>query len=257
MQQEQSFPETAIQESGNDDVKTAEKAEVEARRLRRLRRLFPFLMVVVFLVYAFTTNLIPSSSMEPTLVPGDQILTVRSWLAYFGGRVPARNDVVIFNLPPEQGKLLGSDAAADEPEGRKPIGVFRDPPGEILIKRVVGLPGETVSLKNGKVLVDGKPIDQPYKTVPADPDIEVEYPFAGSHPVKLGPDEVFLMGDNRQVSEDSRYFGPVKLKNIRGKYVTVLFHRDVHDPLDEKLKKAQQAQDALRSMLRHRKDLGK
>jgi signal peptidase I len=246
---------------GAEDSAKDRKAEAEARRLRRLRRLFPFLMVVVFLVYAFTTNLIPSSSMEPTLVPGDQILTLRSWLAYFGGRVPARNDVVIFNLPPQQAKILGADPSdANEPEGRRPIGVFRGPPGETLIKRVIGLPGETVSLKNGKILINGQPIETPYKTVPGDPDFEVDYPFAGSHPVKLGPDEVFLMGDNRPVSEDSRFFGPVKLKNIRGKYVMVLFHRDVHDPLDEQVKKGQQAQDTLHSILphlRHRKDVGR
>lgn len=240
-------------------VEEARREEAEERRLRRLRRLFPFLLLIVFLVYAFTTNLIPSSSMEPTLNPGDQILTMRSWLAYLGGRAPARNDIVIFNLPPDQGKKLGSDTEPNQPEGRKPIGVFRNPPGEILIKRVVGLPGETISLKDGAIYADGKLVPQDYKTVPADPGSDSDFPFAGEKPVKLGPDEVFLMGDNRLVSEDSRYFGPVSLRNIRGRFVRVLFHRDVHDPLDEKMKKAQEdaANAALRMHRRRREGVGR
>lgn len=239
-----------------EDEETRKRAEDE-RRLRRLRRLFPFLLVIVFLVYAFTTNLIPSSSMEPTLKPGDQILTVRSWLAYFGGRVPTRGDIVIFNLPPQQGRLLEHDSSDGGPEGRKPIGVFRNPPGEILIKRVVGLPGETVSVKEGKIYADGKRSDQSYRTVPPEPGSDSDFPFAGDHPVKLRPDEVFVMGDNRLVSEDSRFFGPLKLKNIRGKYIVVLFHRDINDPLDEQMKRAQNAIRSMHPLRSNRKDIGR
>lgn len=253
MHQEQIQPDTAV-----PDDEEKKRVAAEERRLRRLRRLFPFLLVVVFLVYAFTTNLIPSSSMEPTLNPGDQILTMRSWLAYFGGRVPARGDIVIFNLPPQQSKNLGADAKMDAPEGRKPIGVFRNPPGEILIKRVVGLPGETISLSNGQILANGNPIPQPYRTVPPDPGTDDEFTFAGEKPVKLGSDEVFLMGDNRLVSEDSRFFGPVKLRNIRGKYVMTLFHRNVQDPAEEELKRSQErAAEPLPAYRRPRMERGR
>jgi signal peptidase I len=206
------------------------KQEAEERRLRRLRRFFPFLLVIVFLVYAFTMNLIPSESMQPTLNPGDQILTMRSWLAYFGGRVPARGDIVIFNLPPEILSKLDKDADAppvEESGGRKPIGVFREPPGEILIKRVVGLPGETITLKDGKLFANGVALQINYQTLPSEEGMDDMYPYGGEKPVKLESDEIFVMGDNRQVSQDSRFWGPLKLKNVRGKYVRVLFHRDL------------------------------
>jgi len=212
------------------------KQEAEERRLRRLRRFFPFLLVIVFLVYAFTMNLIPSESMQPTLNPGDQILTMRSWLAYFGGRAPARGDIVIFNLPPEIVSKLDKDGEGppvEESSGRKSIGVFREPPGEILIKRVVGLPGETITLKDGKVYVNGAALQTDYQNVSSETDMDEMYPYGGINPVKLGPDEIFVMGDNRPVSQDSRFWGPLKIKNVRGKYVRVLFHRDLPGTSEE------------------------
>ncbi len=221
MYQEQPLPNEPDQED-----KDNAKKEAEERRLRRLRRFFPFLLVVVLLVYAFTTNFIPSESMEPKLHPGDQILTMRSWLAYLGGRAPSRGDVIIFNLPPEKTRMLETDPEAPpEKEGRKSIGVFRDPPGEVLIKRVIGLPGETVTLKNGVPQIDGKPLTETYEVVPSVIALDQIYVYGGERPVKLGPDEVFVMGDNRKVSQDSRFWGPLKLKDIRGRFVSILFHR--------------------------------
>jgi signal peptidase I len=238
------------------DEEEAKKREAEERRLRRLRRLFPFLLVIVFLVYGFTTNLIPSSSMEPTLKTGDQILTIRAWLAYFGGKAPSRGDIVIFNLPPDQGKLAGELPFDDQPEGRKPIGVFRNPPGEILIKRVVGLPEETMTLKDGRVYANGKVVEQPYQTVAPEEGSDFDYPFGGAQPLKVGPDEVFVMGDNRLVSEDSRSFGPVKLRNIRGRFIARLFHRNIDDPLSAKLKQAEENMRSMRPLRRPRLDDG-
>jgi signal peptidase I len=259
VQQEQALPDAEVPASEGVVAVDSKKAEAEERRLRRLRRLFPFLMVIVVLVYSFNPFLmIPSSSMEPILVPGDHILTMRSWLAYFGGRKPARNDVVVFILPTDQEKQSGAESGeANEPAGRKPIGVFREPPGETLIKRVVGLPGETITLAQGRVFADGRPVTGNYTVKPADPDTDDQYTYGGRKPVKLGADEVFVMGDNRPVSEDSRVFGPLKLKNIRGKYVTVLFHQKVKDPLEDQMKKAQAAQDAMRATIRRKQDVGR
>jgi len=231
LDEEQTLPDEAVQEE-----QKKKKQEAEERRLRRLRRFFPFLLVIVFLVYAFTMNLIPSESMQPTLNPGDQILTMRSWLAYFGGRVPARGDIVIFNLPPEIASKLDSDPESSpggEGGGRKPIGVFRDPPGEILIKRVVGLPGETITIKAGQIYANGSAVQLENRTVPSDVEMDEIYPYGGEKPVKLGPDEIFVMGDNRRVSQDSRFWGPLKLKNVRGKYIRVLFHRDLQEKTEQ------------------------
>src|SRR5213596_3627024 len=78
-----------------------------ARYQRQLKILFAILLVVIFLVYGFTTHLIPSLSMEPTLKPGDHILTMRSWLAYPGGRLPARGDIIVFQWDPKKNPILG------------------------------------------------------------------------------------------------------------------------------------------------------
>ncbi|HEY4690928.1 MAG TPA: signal peptidase I [Anaerolineae bacterium] len=77
-----------------------------------------------------------------------------------------------------------------------------------LIKRIIGLPGETLSMENGVVLIDRQPIDEPY-TLP---------PPGGSFAAQtLGPDDYFVMGDNRSNSKDSRNFGPVRRESIVGR----------------------------------------
>jgi signal peptidase I len=235
----------------------ARTREAEERRLRRLRRMFPLLLVVVFLVYAFTTNLIPTASMKPTLNPGDQILTMRAWLAYTGGRTPSRGDIVIFNLPPEQARILDYGEGTEEQGGRKPIGVFRNPPGEILIKRVVGLPGESIQVKRGRAFVNGKPLIESYKTIPPEDGIDDDYVYGGAKPLVLGRDELFVMGDNRSLSEDSRYFGAVKIKHIRGKFVARLFHRKVENRYEEARKEAAEAYQPIRPLRKRNNEIGR
>ena len=87
---------------------------------------------------------------------------------------------------------------------------------EYLIKRVIGLPGETISYKNEELYIDGKYIKEDF-------DHKITYNF---DEVKLGKDEYFIMGDNRTNSLDSRVFGPVNIKNIRGKASVVFFPFD-------------------------------
>lgn len=84
------------------------------------------------------------------------------------------------------------------------VGVRSSDPKVIYIKRVVGLPGETVSIRQGKVLVNGKPIEEPYT------DSEVPW---NAGPLKLGPESFFVIGDNREVT----IFGPVAGNQIVGK----------------------------------------
>ncbi len=84
---------------------------------------------------------------------------------------------------------------------------FRDPNRDF-IKRVIGLPGETVQVRRGQVFIDGQPLDEPYR------------PRMGSYdagPIVLGPDEVYVLGDNRNYSSDSHAWGPLPMKNIIGK----------------------------------------
>lgn len=229
---------------GQEAVVVAQQAETrkrekERRRLLRLKIMFPFLLVLVFLVYGFTTNYIPSESMLPTLKPGDHTLTMRAWLAYFGGRMPARGDIIVFRLPKEQREENDPGAeketdGADSSGGRRSIGVFKTPPGEILIKRVVGLPGETVQVQGSAVFINGKKIPKDYLTESVDPDLLGNFNFAEDQPLKLGPDELFVLGDNPNNSEDGRFWGPLKRSNILGKFVGVLFHEGTNGPNQKK-----------------------
>jgi signal peptidase I len=225
------------------------KDEYNRRRLRRLKIMFPFLLVLVFLVYAFTTNYIPSSSMEPNIQIGDHILTMRPWLAYPGGRMPARGDIVVFNLPKDQDPEAqqnggsGQGDSGDAQDGSKlyRYGFFKMPPGDILIKRVIALPGETVQLRGNTVYINGKKLHEDYKTVPVDAPEEEFFPYAVERPLKVPEGEVFLLGDNRNNSEDGRFWGTLKRENILGKFVRVLWNEGANGP---NVKRAQQEEKA-------------
>ena len=96
--------------------------------------------------------------------------------------------------------------------------VFGTPPKELsdpsikdLVKRVIGLPGETISSSGGRVYIDGKPLSEPWL-----PPGTVTTGIASQ---KVPPNEYFVMGDNRSDSEDSRFFGPIPRSLIVGKVV--------------------------------------
>jgi signal peptidase I len=135
------------------------------------------LAVKVFVAEPFR---IPSESMEPTLRPGDQALVDK-----LGGRSPRFGELIAFRAPRT---------------------------GEILLKRVVGVAGDTVGLEDGVLVVDGRPIHEPY----ADPKA-IDSVYFG--PVRVRAGTVFVMGDNRANSEDSRDFGAVPTDRIIGRAV--------------------------------------
>jgi len=196
------------------------------RGQRRTKILLGCVLVLLFLVYAFTTNYIPSRSMTPTLRPGDHILTMRSWLAYPGGRPPKRGDIIVFLMP----EADATDKPSDPPPDGIPIGSLRHVKGDILIKRVAGLPGESIMVRGNQVWIDGKPISLPQ--VPAsggNADTGLT-PYAYAKPLKLSEDQVFLLGDNSGVSDDSRFWGPLSRRRIIGRFVCVLFHEGREGP---------------------------
>lgn len=98
------------------------------------------------------------------------------------------------------------------PPQRGDVVVLKDPSGgpELLIKRVVGLSGERVSVVDGRVFIDGVLLDEPYLSQPT---------RGGSQSWTVPPLSVFVMGDNRNASRDSRVFGPVPLTQIVGRAV--------------------------------------
>ena len=158
--------------------------------------------IVYFFIQGFLirTYLVDGQSMETTLQNGDRLIIdkVPRSLARVTGHayIPHRGDIVIFN---QSGLSFGSNAEKQ------------------LIKRVVGLPGERVVVKNGSVSVYSKTRAGGYE-----PDkiglYHIDTSFTpGNVDITLRVDEIFVFGDNRTNSEDSRYFGPVKADKIIGK----------------------------------------
>jgi signal peptidase I len=149
------------------------------------------LMVAVGLAFAvrayvFQTYFIPTPSMEPTLLVGDRILVDK--LSYHLHAV-GRGDIVVFATPPKE----------------------VDPSIKDLVKRVIGLPGETISSSGGRVYIDGKPLGEPW--------LPPGTVTTGIATQKIPPNEYFVMGDNRDDSQDSRFFGPISRSLIVGKVI--------------------------------------
>ncbi|MBW3666642.1 MAG: signal peptidase I [Actinobacteria bacterium] len=164
-------------------------------------------VVKTFLVQPFW---IPSESMVPTIEVNDRVMVNK--LAYELGE-PQRGDVVVFRDPAEP-DLDESIPEAVIRSVLEAVGV-RTRGRDDLIKRVIGLPGETVEIRGNRVLVDGAPLEEPYL------DDGATMPDEG--PFRVGEDEVFLMGDNRQFSFDSRRFGPIGLEDVIGRAFVVIW----------------------------------
>jgi signal peptidase I len=124
--------------------------------------------------------IIPTGSMAPTLRPGDRV-------GVETGRTgpPARGEVWVLRLPATS-KQVGNEA----------------------VKRIIGLPGETVEITGGRVIIDGRTIAEPYLLVP------MTYSMP---PMTLGPDEYFVLGDSRNTSFDSHVWGPLPAGDLVGR----------------------------------------
>ncbi len=144
--------------------------------------------IKTFVVQPFV---IPTGSMEPTIMSGDRVLAEKISLRF---RPPAHGEIVVF----------------DDPTGRHPQ----------LIKRVIAVGGETVDITAGEVIVDGQPLDEPY--------ISGRVTEAGTValPVTLDEDEVWLMGDNRPNSGDSRFMDTIPDSMIRGRAFAIYWPVD-------------------------------
>ncbi len=148
------------------------------------------LAAFVVRAFIFQTFYIPSGSMEPTLQIGDRIVV--SKLSY-RIHAPGRGDIIVFHAPPRE-----QSACAD-------------PQIKDLVKRVIGLPGETISSRGNQVLINGKPIAQPWFPATAlGPAIE---------PQTIPANQYFVMGDNRTNSCDSRMWGTLPRTDIIGHVV--------------------------------------
>ncbi len=173
------------------------------RRGRALLELAVTVLVAVLLAglmraYAFQTFWIPSSSMVPTLGVYDRILVQK---AFFNWHDVRAGDIVVFTHPP-----------LDQCPG---------PEGSDLVKRVIALPGQTIYSSGNSVYVNGRLLSESYLP-PEDP---LGLPIASrQHPYRVPPGDFYVLGDNRAISCDSRYWGPVEGSSIVGKVVLVWWH---------------------------------
>lgn len=212
-----------------------EKTPDQPPRKKRKVRVFSLilLLILVFILVGFSNNFIPSDSMEPNLRTGDHAATMRAWLAYPMGRMPARGDIIVFQLPKEMDFMGGGEESetptddSGEPKNfatkLKDKLVERQKKGDLLIKRVIGLPGETVVVKGKDVFIDGKKLDEPYPKLDADSDGYAQY-ATEEKPLKVPQGELFLLGDNRKTSDDGRFWGTLKREAVVGKYMFVLYN---------------------------------
>ena len=206
---EGSQPAEAPRQAEAERPAPARRDDAEAKQHDRIRSMVEWVAVIigalvvalVVKTFLFQGFYIPSASMEPTLEKGDRVLVNK--LSYDVHDVN-RGDVVVFELPPED---VGPDGIKD------------------LIKRVIGLPGDTIETRDGVVYVNDRRLDEPYLadgTVTGDP-TQGNNPAIDRQTVPEG--SVFVMGDNRANSHDSRYSdrGPIPIDTIVGRAFVVVW----------------------------------
>jgi signal peptidase I len=195
----------------------------------------PLLVIVVFCVavlirtFLLQTFYIPSSSMEETLQVGDRVLVNK---VVYDMRAPERGEVVVFrgtdNWTPEN-RISTSGGFFSKIGGTIAdlVGISQ-PAEKDFIKRVIGLPGDTVACcdVNGRVTVNSQPLDEPYVTDNSPLDRPLNAHECGPRrfdPIEVAPGQLFVMGDDRLVSQDSRCQGQIPIENVIGRAFVVVW----------------------------------
>jgi signal peptidase I len=171
-----------------------------------------YAMAIIIRIFFFQTFWIPSGSMEPTLYEQDRIIANK---LVYRTRAPARGEVIIFRVfqTPRRGVpgRLTMDEAMAATDSLSESG--ETGPGSIevqdYIKRVVGLPGDTVEIDDSEIYINGEILYENYRTR------RPNYSHYG--PITVPPGEVFVLGDNRSNSQDSHVIGTVPIRNVEGR----------------------------------------
>ena len=210
--------------------KKGKKTEAQPeQKLNTLREYFLTIVVCTIIALFVTTYVVhpmsvPTPSMEPTILVGDRVLVDKFTIR--NGYVPGlpllpsytiqRQDIVVCKAPRE--------------------------PEILLVKRVVGLPGDTLEIRDKTIYINAQPLDEPYKKH-SDPNV---YPGGNSNPlfgnsqrdnykaITIPPDSYFVMGDNRDDSLDSRFWGFLPKDHIVGRPLIIFWSYE--DPPDAHLR---------------------
>jgi signal peptidase I len=190
----------------NKKVKSTFREYAEAIGMALLLALF----IRTFIVQAFK---IPSGSMIPTLQIGDHILVNK--LAY-GVRIPGLGRYAMHFAKPKRGDVV--------------VFIFPEDRTKDFIKRVIGVAGDSVEIRNKKIFINGQPVDDPHAYFEGD-----EMPGGGVQikddygPKTVPENHIFVMGDNRDKSYDSRFWGYVDLDEVKGKAFLIYWSWDGGD----------------------------
>ena len=191
------------------------------RTARELPVLVGLAVLIAFVFKAFVAQafFIPSGSMIPELEIGDRVVVSKVSYRLHG---PRRGDIVVFDCPPRASCPPPVRAASPPVRALRSlleaIGV-RQPSTEEYIKRVIGLPGDTVDIRDGRVYIDGRELVEPYLpagTITTPPVEAAGYPKL---PLVVPDGQLWVMGDNRTNSSDSRVFGTIRRSAIVGRAV--------------------------------------
>lgn len=192
----------------------------EGRKKSVFREYFEAIVIAIILALFIRTFVIqafkiPSGSMLPTLQIGDHLL-VNKFL--YGLRIPFTGTLMVPFKDVGQGDVV----------------VFRFPKDRSVdyIKRVIGTPGDTVEIRDKKVFVNGNPIKDPHAHIASDTILDSKAsPRDSLGPILVPEDRIFVMGDNRDNSYDSRFWGFVDQKDILGKAFILYWSWDIKEPL--------------------------
>ena len=177
--------------------------------------IFAVVVATIVRTYFFAPFQIPSGSMLPTIQIGDHIFAS---MYTYGSPIPF-TDIKLFKKPVKRGDIV--------------IFPYPQDPSIDYIKRAVGLPGDTLEIRNDKVFINGEPLDEPYAYFEPNERKSRQAqgltaaPSSRYGPVKIPQGKLFAMGDNRYNSADSRYWGFVNIDTITGKGQIIYWS---HDP---------------------------
>ena len=193
---EESYTKDNMQEPADSNTKKQEEIPAGRRLRNSIIELWIYIAIIVICVafvpkYVLQRTIVDGKSMMNTLKHGENLLVEKVSYHFTD---PGRFDVIVFY-----------------PHGRESSDYY--------IKRVIGLPGETVQIKGEDIYINDEKIEENFGK---DPIVD---PGIAEKPIKLGDDEFFVLGDNRTVSEDSRYeeVGPVKRENIEGRAILRIY----------------------------------
>ena len=207
----------------NKSTEEAESPTPQKSQARELGEalLIAFILAMLIRTFVIQAFKIPSGSMEDTLLIGDHLLVskysygihIPNEIPFFGTQLFP--DYIFFQKVPQRGDII----------------VFKYPgdPKKDFIKRVIGLPGETLEVIRQRVYINGQLMEDPYAQHTVLPGPDPVFPRDNMGPVRVPEGHVFMMGDNRENSSDSRMWGFLDINMIRGKAQMIYWSWDSPD----------------------------